>query len=269
MVMLVTAIALAILGLCLGSFVNALVWRIHVNKNWVKARSQCPTCGHILSARDLIPVISWLSLRGRCRYCGNKISWQYPISELGLSAVFMTSYYFWPGGLTSTGPKILFISWLISAVGLLALFIYDLRWMLLPSKILAATALVAITGRLIYLIGFEPSKTEGLANWLLSITVASGLFGLFYIISRGRWIGDGDISLGLITGTLLADPLRSFLMIFLASLIGTLVVLPAIISGRRALGTRVAYGPFLILAAFIVLLFGDPFIDWYKALILV
>src|SRR5438105_4077844 len=106
--MVVKLVILAGLGLAFGSFINALVWRIHEKKDWVRQRSQCPHCGHKLAAKDLVPVISWLALRGRCRYCGKPISLQYPLVELAMAAVFISSYYFWPGGVAGVGEWLLF-----------------------------------------------------------------------------------------------------------------------------------------------------------------
>src|SRR5262245_33007691 len=130
-------IILTLLGLCLGSFVNALVWRIHEAHKGNKisiftGRSQCPHCHHQLAAKDLVPVLSWLIIRGRCRYCGQPISKQYPLVELAMVAVFIVSYAYWPGGFYGTGAWVLLISWMAVSVGLLALLIYDLKWMLLP-----------------------------------------------------------------------------------------------------------------------------------------
>jgi prepilin signal peptidase PulO-like enzyme (type II secretory pathway) len=256
-----TPIVLAWLGLCLGSFAGALVWRIRHKKDWVRSRSQCESCGHSLKALDLVPVLSWVFLGARCRYCKKKLSLQYPLMEIALASVFLVSYYFWPGGLITTGDWVLFITWLICLVGLLALLVYDLHFMLLPAG-------VAILGRLIYIVGYEPNRGAALLGWGLSIAVASGIFALIYLMSQGKWIGDGDISLGIITGTLLADFGKSFLMIFLACLLGSLVAAPAIISRRKTMAAKLAFGPFLIVATAISLLFGGEIIDWYKGLLI-
>jgi prepilin signal peptidase PulO-like enzyme (type II secretory pathway) len=88
------------------------------------------------------------------------------------------------------------------------------------------------------------------------------------MVSKGKWIGYGDVRLGLVTGTLLADPELAVAMIFVASLIGTLVVLPALLKGRRTLASRLPYGPFLIAGTAIILLFGESLLNWYKDLIL-
>ena len=94
---------LFVFGLIFGSFVNAYVWRFKKRKNWVSERSICPNCKHVLRAKDLVPVLSWLSLRGKCRYCKKPISAQYPAVELFTALLFALSYAFWPYSLTLLG----------------------------------------------------------------------------------------------------------------------------------------------------------------------
>ena len=272
--MFLALLILAVLGLIFGSFINALVWRIHQQDKGQKAkaknlsilngRSMCPSCGHELAARDLIPVFSWLSLRGRCRYCHQPISAQYPVVELATALIFVGSYYFWPGGVSGVGEKLFFISWLATSVGLIALLVYDSRWMLLPNRLIYPTLAVAAAGRLAYLIDFEPRRWHGLLMWLTGVLVASGLFFLLFTVSQGRWIGYGDVRLGLITGTVLAQPAKSLLMIFLASILGTLFVLPSLARHSRRLTAKLPFGPFLIAATALTLLFGSPVLDWYQ-----
>ncbi len=276
-----TYIVLAWFGLALGSFINALVWRLHqqsqtkksksnkskVNLSIINGRSVCPNCGHKLAWHYLIPVLSWALLKGRCRYCKKPIPIQYPLVELVLALVFALSYAFWPVSL-SGGQWVLFITWLLSSVGLLALLVYDVRWMLLPNKIIYPTLAVAAVGRAVYLVGYEPHKAQALLYWLLGIAVASGLFWVLFMVSRGKWIGYGDVRLGLITGTLLATPAKGFLMIFLASAIGVVLIIPALASGKKTLASKLPYGPFLIAATAICVLLGQPIVDWYKRVFL-
>jgi leader peptidase (prepilin peptidase)/N-methyltransferase len=272
--MLLIAVILFILGLGLGSFANALVWRLHQQQSGkkdkklsiLKGRSLCPNCGHQLSALDLIPVISWVLLKGRCRYCSQPISIQYPAVELTTAFIFSLSYIFWPVAPHFNGQWLLLATWLAASVGLMALAVYDIRWMLLPNKILYPTLLVAVAGRAAYIIAYEPRPGHALWLWLLSVAVASGIFYILYMVSQGKWIGFGDVRLGLITGTLLADPYKSFGMIFAASLLGTLAILPYLLANRKSLASKTPYGPFLITATGIFVIFGDSLINWYKSL---
>ena len=266
-------VVLTVLGLCAGSFISAVVWRVRQQEQGehklsiLKGRSQCPHCHHKLAWYDLVPVLSWLSLRGRCRYCSRPVSWQYPITELSAAAIFNISYAYWSGGVYGAGDWLLLTTWLVVSVGLLSLFIYDLKWMILPNRIIYPTLAVAVAGRLIYILSFEPDKNQALLEWGLSLVVASGIFLLIFLASSGKWIGFGDVRLGLIIGTVLADPIKSLLMIFVASIIGTAVALPAMAAKRKQLTSRLPFGPFLIIATAIVLLFGDIPIDSYKRLL--
>lgn len=286
-------VILTALGLCAGSFISALVWRtrqqelasgiknkeLRIKNEKAKSiipnsqfsiltgRSLCPQCHHTLAWYDLIPLFSWLTLRGRCRYCKRSISWEYPLIELSAAALFTISYAYWPGGVYGVSDWTLLITWLITSVGLLALLIYDLKWMVLPNKIIYPTLLVAAAGRLIYLISFETDLTRALVNLALSVLIASGLFWLIFMASSGKWIGYGDVRLGLIVGTVLADPLLSVLMIFVASVLGTLVAIPALITGKKSIGSKLPFGPFLIGSTALVLLFGQVPIDYYKRLL--
>jgi leader peptidase (prepilin peptidase)/N-methyltransferase len=271
-------VALIILGLCFGSFINALVWRIHEQARNSKTkpkksklsifrgRSMCPHCRHYLPGRDLVPVLSWLALRGRCRYCGQPISVQYPLVEAGTAAAFALSYIFWPAELEGAGRWLLFVTWLLALVGLIALLLYDAKWMILPNRIIYPTFFVAITGRLIHIAFFATEKLLSLERLALSVLVASGVFWLLFYISKGRWIGFGDVRLGLITGTILASPFSSILMIFLASILGTLVSLPGLLTSRKTFTSKLPFGPFLIIATAISLLFGPDIISWYKGI---
>ena len=260
-------VSLFVLGTAFGSFVSALTWRIHKGKDWVKGRSQCPNCNHQLTILDLVPIFSWLFLRGRCRYCKKSISWQYPAIEITMGLVFALSYLFWPGGVDRIEDWLLLITWLASSVGLMALLVYDARWFLLPNKLIYPTAAIAAIGRLAFILGFETDKTQAILQWILAVGVSSGLFWLLYIISSGKWIGFGDVRLGLITGTLLAKPELSFMMIFVASLLGSIYILPSLFKQKRNLKSQLPFGPFLIAATAIVVLFGADFIAWYRDLL--
>lgn len=275
--MLTISLILAVLGLALGSFVNALVFRLHMqaenrqpartkNLSIVSGRSICPNCGHELAWYDLVPLVSWITLRGKCRYCKKTISIQYPLVELVMAVVFVGSYLFWPQAVHQNGQWLVLSTWLAVFVGLLALAVYDLRWMLLPNKVIYPALAVAAAGRIAYIIAYEPRKWHSLALWIGSLIVASGVFWILYVTSKGKWIGFGDVRLGLITGTLLADPYNALLMVFLASLIGSLAAAPSLIKRQKTLASRLPYGPFLITATVICVVFGQPIIDWYKRL---
>ena len=139
-------VILVLLGLCFGSFVNALVWRIKSKKDWVKARSVCVNCKHQLSVLDLVPVLSWIFLRAKCRYCKKPISIQYPLVELLTAGLFIASYHWWPYVIsTDISSWLPFAVWLVCVVGLVAMAVYDLRWMIIPDKIVVPLIALATT----------------------------------------------------------------------------------------------------------------------------
>ena len=277
---------LIIFGLSLGSFVNALVWRLHkqeampknqkpirstnsgqANTNRysiVNGRSMCVNCKHELAAGDLTPVLSWLWLKGKCRHCQKPISWQYPAVELSTAALFVLSYLLWhdlQGQPLQTGAVVDFGVWLAMIVGFMALVVYDLRWMILPNKIIFP--LIVLAGLNVLVQSLLTSGLQPLISSLWGVLIASGLFYGLFQVSGGRWIGGGDVKLGFLLGILVGGPAGAFLTLFLASLIGTLYSMPLLINQKLTAKTKVPFGPFLIIGAIIVKLFGQNLIDWY------
>jgi len=252
------------LGLCIGSFLNAFVWRWHESEyakttkrkdelSISRGRSMCPNCSHSLSAADLVPVFSWLALRGKCRYCKKPISVQYPLIEVLAAVAFVLSFLVWPYGFEAAGI-VLFITWLVILSGFVALSIYDFRWMLLPTKIVYTLLGILLAGMALYLFLSDSGPLQyALAG--LSALIIGGLFYCLHMVSDGRWIGGGDVRLGYVLGLLVMSPVNAMLVIFLASLLGTIYALPYILRGRR--NTHIPFGPFLMLAATIVFLSGD------------
>jgi leader peptidase (prepilin peptidase)/N-methyltransferase len=276
--MLMIVAALVIVGLCLGSFVNALVWRLHEQEEQAskkqpdkkyltqlsiaRGRSMCPHCKHELAGRDLIPVFSWLSLGGKCRYCSKPISWQYPAVELATAGLFVASYIWWPVALTGAQDAV-FMLWLALLVGLMALVVYDLRWLLLPNRIIYP--LGAIAGlQAVISIAAAAGPLSTLFNTILAVAVGGGVFYLLFQVSDGKWIGGGDVRLGWLLGLIVATPARSLLLIFVASLGGSLVSLPLLAKGSLKRTSVVPFGPFLIIGAIIVQLFGADVLHWYQ-----
>jgi leader peptidase (prepilin peptidase)/N-methyltransferase len=260
---------LVVLGLILGSFVNALVWRVREQEKHPKnkklsvlnGRSMCPHCKHELAAKDLAPVVSWLWLRGKCRYCGKPISKQYPVVEALTGFVFVASYIWWPHdfrGLQTT----IFVFWLVFVTGLMALLVYDYKWMILPNRIIYPLSYI---GAALAILNVIAADHTGIAilNTFFAILIGGGLFYGLFQLSGGKWIGGGDVKLGWLLGLVLATPARSLLMIFTASLMGSLMSIPLLFSKKLKRTSTIPFGPFLIIAAILVQLFGQSIINWY------
>ncbi len=258
-------------GLILGSFVNALVWRLRAQEeptksqknlkkdelSMLKGRSMCSQCHHPLAPKDLVPVVSWLSLGGKCRYCRKAIQ-DTPLPELGLAALFAISYLAWPELLQGIG-LFHFGLWLVFLTGFMALTIYDLKWQLLPDKIV--WPLVALGAAQVAI-----DITQGQKHVLPvlgALVVASGLFWLIYQLSKGQWIGGGDVKLGLVLGLLAGAPLQAMLMLFIASVLGTVFAGVLMLKHKASRGTQLPFGPFLIAGCIATVLWGERLISAY------
>ncbi|MEK7599450.1 MAG: prepilin peptidase [Patescibacteria group bacterium] len=276
-------VVLIVFGLCLGSFANALVWRIHEQEEQAKSkkktdkkyqarlsiakgRSMCPDCKHELTAKDLIPVLSWLSLGGKCRYCKMPIPVQYPLVELVTACLFVASYIWWPESLEGT-QIVVFGLWQAISTGLMALLVYDARWMLLPNRLIYPLTTVAGLQALI-VISTSDRPLMALINTMAAVVIGGGIFYVLFQVSAGKWIGGGDVRLGWLLGLIVATPTKSILLIFLASMLGTLVSLPLLISKRMKRTSTIPFGPFLIAASVIVVLFGTEILQWYQSVFL-
>lgn len=277
-IMLMVIVTLLVLGLALGSFVNALVWRFREqeleavkkkpNKKYLnelsiaRGRSMCTHCKHELGPWDLIPVMSWVWLKGKCRYCRKPISAQYPVVELVTAVLFVASYVWWPNAF-SNEQIIIFGLWLILLVGFMALTVYDLRWFLLPNRIVYPLAAIAGSMALIRIVSAE-NPAHVFTQTLLAVAVGGGIFYVLFQVSAGKWIGGGDVKLGWLLGLTVGTPELSVLFIFLASLTGVAVSLPLLMSRRMKGDSIIPFGPFLIFGAIIAQLFGQAILVWYR-----
>jgi leader peptidase (prepilin peptidase)/N-methyltransferase len=283
---------LAVFGLCMGSFAGAQVWRLRARQlktdkaegekvdakeykqllpltetTAVKDRSRCLHCGHTLAWYDLLPLVSWASTKGKCRYCHAKIGWFEPLMELGVALFFVGSYLLWPLELHTALQTSEFIAWLIAGVLLAILFAYDLRWFLLPNVIVFPLIAVAAVMAMLRL-----TMTFDLPGALLSLFIAvvllSGLYLVLWFTSKGKWIGFGDVKLGLALALLLGDWQLAFIALFAANLIGCVIVIPGLLSGKMTRGTRVPFGPLLIAGCVIAMLLGERILSLYFSVLL-
>ncbi len=280
-------VAAAILGLAFGSFAGATVWRLRAwqlkedkkageavdNKEYKRLlpltkavslnddRSQCLNCGHALRWYDLIPLGSWLSTRGNCRYCKKRIGWFEPLMELGTSALFVGFYLYWLQSYdVSTWP--LLVVWAAILVLMMILLAYDAKWFLLPNKAMFILIGLAV-GVSAWNIAMSADPMGMFWSTAAAVLILGGLYLALWLVSRGTWVGFGDVKLGLALGLLLGDWQLAFLALFLANLIGVIVVMPGLISKKISRKTHVPFGPFLIGGFFIALFVGHEFIEAY------
>jgi leader peptidase (prepilin peptidase)/N-methyltransferase len=175
-----------------------------------------------------------------------------------MAAFFVLSFIFWPFELVTPLAIMQFIAWLLAGAGLAILFVYDLRWFLLPNVVMFSVIGVSVVSALLVL-AQGPDLLGAVTNVLSSIFILSGLYLIIYLISKGQWIGFGDIKLGLALALLLADWRLALLALFAANLIGCLIVIPGMLSGKITRTTRIPFGPLLIVGT-LVSFFAGRFI---------
>lgn len=286
---LIILLGIFILGAALGSFAVATVWRLralqlkadktageHLNKAEVafsnkftqsfglNDHSVCLHCDYRLRWFDLIPVISWILLRGKCRKCRKNIGYSEIIAEIGMGLVFVLSYAFWPLGTDTITGIVTLVLWAIMLVLLCIHFFYDLKWQLLPDRI---TTIFFAVAAVYWAIGWATNPlatTSSIAiDTAVSLAVLPGFYGLLYLVSKGNWIGLGDVKMLIPMALVLMSWQNSFLLLFLSNFIGCLVLLPAMLSKKVARGAHIPFGPFLIVGFVLVVLWGSAIMDVY------
>lgn len=273
--------SLVIVGLCLGSFAGASVWRLRSlqldqdkkngedydkneylrlkkisNKSLTNDRSCCLDCGYKLKWYDLLPLFSWLSLGGRCRKCKKPIGIMEPLIEIGVGLFFILSFIFWPGDLNSGYEIAKLALWLVSGVIMAIMFVYDQKWFLLPDLLNYSLIIVGFIYSIIVIIE-SGDVLLSLISVAGSIFVLSGVYFGLYLLSAGKWIGFGDIKLGLGLALILFDWKLALVALFMANLVGCIIVLPSLLSGKMNRKTHVPFGPFLIIGTIIAKFLGD------------
>ena len=273
-------IYLSLLGLALGSFVNALVWRLYTgekakhNVQTIKkdearslsifhGRSMCVNCRHVLAWYDLIPVVSWLALGGKCRYCKKSISLQYPLIEVLMAFLTLISYIYWPIELSSFLQWSVLITRIIALVPMVALVIYDLRWMEMPTNLIYVLDIISVV--FVGLLAISQKDWSIVYSSAIGALLIGGLFWLIYQISGGKWIGGGDVRFGFAMGVLLGWQ-KAVFGLALASYLGTALIIVLIFTRKYHKKMRLPFGPFLISALYLSMIFGQYAIDWYKNL---
>lgn len=270
------AFVLTMTGLIVGSFLNVVIHRLPImmNREWlqqseamlhpdretesqpaynlVQPRSACPSCGHKIRAWENIPVISYLLLRGRCSGCQTAISWRYPAIEI-LSAI-ITLVIGLTYGATVTTLAFCLLSW-----SLLALTMIDYDTQLLPDDITLPLLWAGlIVNSFALVVPLEQALWGAVAGYLSLWSV----YWLFKLITGKEGMGYGDFKLLAALGAWLGW-MKLPLIILLSSLIGTIVALTLIVSKRQERSQPIPFGPYLAIAGFVALLWGDGLIDLY------
>ncbi len=240
-----------IFGLIIGSFLNVVIFRLDQAKSFWQGRSFCPKCQKSINWYDNIPLLSFIILGGRCRTCHKKISWQYPLVELATAVIFAWLH-------RRFGLSLPFLIYAILSGFLLVIFVYDLKHYLILDKVAIPAIIFAFLASLYLGISF--------GNLLIAALVGGGFFASQFFISQGKWVGGGDIRLGVLMGFILG---LKFLLValFLSYVIGAVFGLALIALKQKKMSSQVPFGPFLTLATFITIIYGQELLSWYFNLI--
>ncbi len=240
-----------VFGLCLGSFLNVLEWRLKTRKNFFLAHSVCPYCLKKIKWYDNIPLISFIFLRGRCRFCQQKISWQYPLVELITGLLFSLSVYY-------VGWQVdLFKWWLIIFVAEF-IFIYDWKYLEVNDLVVLSLSLVLFIWQVL--------SGQKILNLALAVLIGVGFFAFQYFISKGQWIGGGDLRIGLFMAVSLGYP-QIILALFLSYIIGAIISSMLLLFKIKNIKDQLPLGVFLSLGLIISLFWGQQILNWYLKLV--
>ncbi len=243
----------AVMGLLLGSFGNALIYRLPRNIPFGTSRSACPQCGAMIRAFDNIPLISYLILRGRCRTCKTHIPWRYPVVEALHAGVFVWLYF-------SFGFTLQLAAMALLGAALIVIIFIDLEHMIIPDKL-------TLPGMILGLIYSLTSDGIGIASSAIGLLVGGGALYAIAILGdflfKKESMGGGDIKMAAMLGAFLGW--QRVLLIFISSAgIGLLVSIAVMAFSEKFRRERMLpFGPFLALAGFVAMVYGDKIIRLY------
>jgi len=250
-------IAIAAFALATGSFLNVVIYRVPRQESIVWPGSHCPKCGEELSWYDNIPLFSWLGLRGKCRYCGRPISWQYPLVELGTALLFVAAFF-------KFGLDLKFLFAVLMLVVLLAVAVVDIQRQIIPNRIilpsLIAAPLLAVVAGLAGRQGMPIVGTVGYLEMVIGFILGGGLLLLIALVRPGG-MGGGDIKLAAFMGIFLGRYV--LIALFIGFLLGSLAGIIAMAFFHKSRKDLLPFGPYLSLGAMLTIFFGLELFQWY------
>ncbi len=262
-----------IVGLIVGSFLGAVNWRLKTAEDIVWQRSHCRHCKEKIHWYDNIPLLSFVILRGQCRNCKKYISFEYPLIELVTGLLYAAVAWKFLGSFdfSSAAAKIFtradaidMAFWLFTVTYLVLIFFHDYDFMLIPD----AAVYPAIVVTFAYQYWRYLEGPLGIADWhnpflssLIAGFAAAVFFFLLIWISRGKWIGGGDVKLGFLTGVIVGWP-KILFVLFFAYMTGAIVSLVLIAMKKKTWKSQVPFGPFIVAGILIVMFFSEQIQFW-------
>jgi leader peptidase (prepilin peptidase)/N-methyltransferase len=282
-------IYLFILGAFTGSFLNLLSDRLPVNRKVAFGRSKCDFCHKTLGVKNLVPIFSFIFQKGKCSFCGEKLSYYYPFSELLTGLVFMLAGHLsgFPYGIDSQTAFLLFY-YIVVFSFFVAMFLTDIKYyLILDSLLIPATVFVFATSVIFRALDLANLRrnlsNDGLGVYLLKtdyfkdqimysvkdfgmVILGAAIISLFFLllilITKGRGMGFGDVKLGFLIGLVNGFPF-GIIAIFLGFTIGAVYSLSLIFMKKKTMKDTIAFGPFLITGSLLTFLFGAELWNWY------
>jgi prepilin signal peptidase PulO-like enzyme (type II secretory pathway) len=265
---LIIGFFLFIFGTSVGSFLNVLIYRTRKNQPWMAGRSQCESCKKQIAWYDNIPLLSFIILRGKCRHCKKTLSISHPIVE-GLAGTlflwwYMVGFFFFQ---LSQQPFSMLqpLFWLLVGLVLLFIFIYDYRYLIIPDWTVIALTTMALLYR-IALVLAGIMRPEDFYWTIFGAVAASGFFYAIWLLTKRRGIGFGDVKLAAPLGLLMGWPVV-WIGLWLATVVGAVIGVALVATGKARFGKPIPFGPFLIIGTLLALVWGDTLISWYATLI--
>ena len=251
-------------GACIGSFLHVVAWRLP-REQAITGRSQCPHCKHTLSWYELVPLFSFILQRRRCRNCQTVIPWRYPGMEVATAVLFaLTAWVIAP----SNGFEYALLMRALFVVSVcIVIFLIDLEHYLILDKIVFPTAIVIVLSNvaLDWLSG-GLSTSGYVVTGVMGGLAAALPFWVLWRVSRGKWMGFGDVKFAGLMGLILGLS-QVFVALFLSFMLGAIIGGGLVLAGYRQLGSKIPFGTFLTLGTLLALWWGNELLGWYLALV--
>ncbi|OGH18631.1 MAG: hypothetical protein A3F31_01615 [Candidatus Levybacteria bacterium RIFCSPHIGHO2_12_FULL_38_12] len=282
---MVVLFLLFILGICVGSFLHVLIDRIPREQTIIKGRSYCESCKKVLKWYDLIPLFSYVQLWGKCRYCHTSLSYYYPVVELVTGVMFVTTSLFLP--IESITYQVLSIRqiflmsyYLFTISSLIVIFFADLKYGIIPDKILFPLIVITLIGTVIPVCPypsfrfvraelsvqnpFDPGCGRlGDLTRMMSGIGSFLFFLLLFVFTKGKGMGFGDVKFAFFMGLFLGFP-KILIALYIAFLTGACISIILLIGGKKKLKSTIPFGPFLVIGTMVSMFFGDKMIMIFR-----
>ncbi|MCY6370905.1 prepilin peptidase [Clostridium ganghwense] len=237
-----------VLGLLIGSFLNVCIYRIPREESIAYPPSHCTNCKNGIKPYDLIPVISYIFLKGKCRYCGQKISIRYPLTELFTGIIFVGIYGHY-------GLSIEFLKFAVLACFLIVIGIIDLDTTDIYFKTTISGVIIGVIFLFIYYF-----KGDSISTYILGALIGGGFISLIILLTGG--MGWGDAEMCFLAGMYLGWKLTA-LMLFLSVILGAVIGVLLIITKKKSRKDYIPFGPYIAMGAMIAVFWGEEILRWY------